>query len=93
MDAKVLNTGAQFITADWGSSAPYSQTVSVEGIRSTDVPIIDLNLSSGSESTIDGRITSWGRVSYFETGDGTITAVCRKEKPTNAFDVIIKVVR
>lgn len=93
INSRTFSTGVQLPVSNWSSSAPYTQTVNIEGMRSTDVPIIDLNISGGSDSTVEGRITSWGRVSYFSTGDGTLTAVCRKEKPTNSFDITIKVVR
>lgn len=78
INSRGFTAGVQLPLANWSSTLPYTQTVNVEGMRSTDVPFVDLNISGGSDSTVDGRITSWGRISYFSSGDGTLTAVCRK---------------
>lgn len=84
---------ATLAAASWaGNSAPYTQTVSVEGIRATDRPIIDVSVSSTVATGID-EITQFGYISKAETGAGTITFSCYENKPNIDLTINIKVVR
>ena len=78
----------------WSDSAPYSQTVTVTGIRATDDPLVDVSLSGAATAeTGKARTDAWTFVGRVETGAGTVTAYCYEEKPTVDLPVILKVVR
>jgi len=74
-----------------GTSAPYTKTVSVSGILSTDTPIIDV-VMSGTYSTDEARIEAWGYIYRAVCNNGSITFYAT-EKPTVSLPIQIKVVR
>lgn len=76
----------------WSSSAPYTQTVSVSGILSTDTPIADVVLDVVT-STAMTQISAWMCISSIETVDGSITATCFEDKPEIDIPIQLKVVR
>lgn len=81
------------ISTSWtGSSVPYTQTVTVTGITSTDTPIVDVVLSS-TTSTALSQLEAWGCVSKITTGTNQITITCLEDKPTTAIPIQLKVVR
>lgn len=81
------------LTTSWsGDSAPYTQTVTVSGITSSDTPIVDVVLSS-TTSTALSQLEAWGCVSQITTGTDSITATCLEDKPTTAIPIQLKVVR
>lgn len=81
------------ITTDWtGSSAPYTQTVSVPGILATDCPHITPVYSSTLETALL-ETEAWSMVSKAETSANTITFTCFEEKPTAAIPIQIEVIR
>ena len=80
------------LDTNWsGSSAPYSKTVSISGLLSTDTPIIDV-VMSGTYSTDEARIEAWGYIYRAVTANGSITFYAT-EKPTVSLPIQIKVVR
>ena len=82
-----------FAAAGWSSSAPYTQTISIEGIAASDSPITDINMNGvTSADTANAMLESWSYVGRVETGDGTATAYCYSDKPTVNLPVIMKVV-
>lgn len=86
-----LYTGT-LTSSGWTSAAPYTQTVNVSGILATDVPIVDLVLSS-TTSTAISQTEAWSCVSKIETAAGSITATCLEEKPAIDIPIQLKVVR
>jgi hypothetical protein len=74
-----------------GTSAPYTKTVSVSGILSTDTPIIDV-VMSGTYSTDEARTEAWGYIYRAVTGADSITFYAT-DKPTVDLPIQIKVVR
>lgn len=98
-DDALLNTKATtnlytatLLSSGWSSSAPYTQTVSVSGILSTDTPIADVVLDVVT-STAMTQISAWMCVSKIETADGYITATCLENKPEIDIPIQLKVVR
>jgi len=78
--------------ANWSESeAPFSQSVSVSGILSTDTPIIDV-VMSGTYGTDIERSSQWNYVYRAVTGANSITFYA-KTKPTIDLPIQIKVVR
>lgn len=76
----------------WSTSAPYTQTVTVSGIKSSDTPIIDVSLSS-TTSTALNQLEAWSCVSKITTRTNGLTVTCFEDKPTTAIPIKIKVVR
>lgn len=98
-DDALLNTKATtnlytatLLSSGWSSSAPYTQTVSVSGILSTDTPIADVVLDVVT-STAMTQISAWMCVSNIETSNGEITATCFENKPEIDIPIQLKVVR
>ena len=83
---------ATLTSSGWSSSAPYTQTVSVSGILSTDTPIADVVLDVVT-STAMTQISAWMCVSNIETADGSITATCFENNPEIDIPIQLKVVR
>ena len=79
-------------SSGWSSNAPYTQTLSIQGILATDVPVVDVVLSS-TTSTAVSQLEAWGYVSKIETADGSITATCFEELPAIDIPIQLKVVR
>ena len=75
----------------WSSSVPYTQTVSVTGVKNTDKPIIGIYFK-GTESavTVKAMNKAYGFVDRIETQDGRIKAYCYNKKPTVDFSVQLK---
>lgn len=81
------------LSTSWtGSSAPYSQNVTVTGIKSSDNPIVDVVLSS-TTSTAKNQLEAWGCVSRITTSSNQITAYCLEDKPTTSIPIRLRVVR
>lgn len=79
--------------ASWSSSAPYRQTVTVSGIKSSDNPIVDINMSAATNSNSADLLGAWMLVGRVATADGKITAYCYEEKPTVDISVNLMVVK
>lgn len=77
---------------DTSGNAPFIQTVNIQGILATDTPIIDVVLSSTSE-TAKSQLEAFSCLSKVETADGSITATCLDTKPTIDIPIKLKVIR
>lgn len=77
----------------WSSSAPYTQTVNVDGILSTDNPIVDIDMSGASTGNYESLMESWNFIGRVTANNGSITAYCYEEKPTVDIKLVLKVVR
>ena len=75
-----------FKASDWSSSAPYTQTVNVEGIKDADNPIIDINMSYTTNNSAD-LLKAWMLVGRVATNNDSITAYCYEEKPE--IDIVV----
>ena len=80
------------IGTEWSENAPYTQTVDVTGITSTDTPIVDVVLNSDTDTALN-QLEAWGCVSKIETTTDSITVTCLEDKPTTAIPIQLKVVR
>ena len=94
LDSKaVTTTYLATISTTWtGSSAPYTQTVTVNGITSNDTPIVDVVLNSNTNTALN-QLEAWGCVSKITTGTNQITVTCLEDKPITAIPIQLKVVR
>ena len=80
------------ITTNWvGSTAPYTQIISITGILESSTPIVDVVLDSNT-ATAKSQLEAWNYVSKIETGENSITITCLEDKPTVAIPIQVKVV-
>lgn len=77
---------------DTSGNAPFIQTVNIQGILATDTPIIDVVLSSTTD-TAKSQLEAFSCLSKIETADGSITATCFDTKPTIDIPIKLKVIR
>lgn len=75
----------------WSGSAPFTQSVAVAGILSSDEPFVDVFLEGVSDGT--AILEAWSAVGRISAADDTITAYCYEEAPTVDIPIILKVVR
>ena len=78
--AKSTIRTATLTAAGWTGSGPYTQTVTVTGIASTDEPFVDVLLSPNN-ATAAAELEAWAMVSKITTSTNSITAVCLDDKP------------
>lgn len=82
-----------FLKDEWvGDGPPYTQSITVEGILSSDTPFVDLNLDSVSDYT--KVIEDWikvGRITV--SSDNIVTGYCYEDRPEIDMPMIFKVVR
>lgn len=77
--------------SNWSSSAPYKQTVTVSGVKSTDIPTVSLVLDDVTTEAIKKEMQkSWNMVDSIVTSNGSITAICKFKKPTSDISIVIK---
>lgn len=77
----------------WEGSGPYTQTVAVSGVLSTDDPIADVDMSAATVETAADIQAAWTQVDRIDTADGAVTAVCFAAKPAVDLSVRIMGVR
>lgn len=89
----VSNYSATLLSSGWvGASAPYTQTVNVTGILSTDNTLANIALSSDT-TTAQSQLTNWAYVSKMETSNGAVTATCFDSKPSIDLNVSLMSIR
>lgn len=82
---------ANFQASGWSATSPYTQTVSVSGIESTDNPIVSLYIPSNTAvGSVKGISKAYGCVDRGVTGNGSITLYCYNSKPAANFQIMIK---
>ena len=92
-DGKHLFFAAYLNSTSWqGSSAPYTQSVDVEGILETDRPHY-APVYSDAISTKRLEKKAWDCVSDTDTRDGSVLFTCFDKKPTFGVNVMIEVNR
>lgn len=79
-----------FLSSGWSLSAPYTQTITAEEFVDTDKPIPIFVDDGTSETDSKNKSKAYGCVTYFESGNGTVTATCKYKKPTSNFTVEFK---
>ena len=78
------------LSTTWsGSAAPYTQTINISGILSTDTP----HIMPVYGSNVEDEIQAWSMVARAVTSDGAITFYCYGDKPTIALNLQIEVIR
>lgn len=78
--------------AGWSAGPPYSQSVSVEGLLSADVPLVDIVLSETAETAL-AQLDAYGLIHRAVAGDGALTAVCLESVPDVDLTLSLRVMR
>ena len=103
--AKIDFAAAEFFTAtvigsnstsDWSqasSSDPFIATLTVNGILSTDRPIVDIDLSGVAFSNVGDVQNGWRDVYRVEASDNNEIKLYALTEPEVSFELLIKVVR
>lgn len=87
MDTRTVTLTA----AGWQGEGPYTQTVKAEGIQDTDEPVAKEQIPKSATKEDEKAIRKAAAcVSYFETGNGTVTFACIGKKPATDFQVVVK---
>jgi hypothetical protein len=77
---------------DTSGGAPYTKTVTISGITSSDIPVLDINFDGVSYANVEDIQTSWGKVYRATTNTNEITFYAT-EVPTIDVPFIAKVVK
>ena len=78
-------------TTGWSASAPYTQTVTVSGITSSDNPVAALFVpDNATAATVKPLQKAWSCVDQILTNNGSITLYCYFKKPASAFQISLK---
>ena len=78
------------ITTTWtGSSAPYTQSITITGVTANDEPWIQ-PVYSTTNATAIAQQTAWNLIGKIVTGANKITVTCFGAKPTTAIPIQLK---
>lgn len=77
VDKKHMTAEVTLLASDWSESAPYTQTLAVEGILSTDRPHYGVVYSENWEAEKE----AFALVDELDTSDGSVTFTCFEDKP------------
>jgi len=84
-------TEVTLTAADWSSSAPYTQVVSISGIVETDRPTVSLYLPDGIPAAdVDLQSKAYDCINRAVSGNASITVYCYKKKPAVDFQIQVK---
>lgn len=90
--ATVKHFTGTLLAEGWtGTSAPFSQTITVSGILETDKPTVDIVVSS-TYATAETEVEAWGYVYRIVTSQNGVTAYAT-EKPEVSLNIQMGVVR
>lgn len=67
--------------ANWTPTPPYTQTISVAGVKARDKPMIAI-VPNDDTAIDDEQNFCWDMVSKIKTSEGAITVICNKWLPT-----------
>lgn len=76
-----------------GSSAPYSLSVSVPGIKGTDEPFVGCINADNNCNLSVAQSKAFGNISRIVTGNNVITVYCDKKKPETSLNLRLVVFR
>lgn len=78
---------------DTSGSAPYTKSVTVTGLKTTDIPFMDFYPDS-TGGTVSAGLEAYQCISYAEvTAANTLTLTCLEDEPAVSFKIQLKVVR
>lgn len=75
----------------WSSEAPFSQTLSINGMTNKGLPNIFLALSETLDEANDKlKEKNFGFISYYKTENNMITFYCKYKKPTVDLPILVE---
>ena len=87
---RVFNTT---LTTNWVfENNIYVQTIQVEGILESDIPVIDI-VQSNDIITAKSQLNEWSKVKRITTSNGAIKAYCYYEQPSMDLNIHMQVTR
>lgn len=79
------------VPVSWSNTAPYSQTIAVDGVLATDNPLYSLYIpDTATVSQVETWEIQYSMLNKLATGNGSITLTCFSQKPTQSFSIILK---
>lgn len=83
------------ISTSWNKeNLPYTQKITVNGIKATDNPIIWLDLEGVDLETAQSNIEEWPLIGRIVAGDNSLTAYCYEDDvPAKNIKIMVKVVK
>lgn len=91
-DAHFFKTVTATASGWTGDAAPYTQTITVEGVTKDDIPHIGL-IASDNADTAENEEEAFSYIKKVETGDGTLILTCRDDKPEVDMTILLEVNR
>lgn len=76
----------------WSDSAPYTQTIAVEGILESDTPHYGVVYSADTDTSLSQK-EAFAMVDDLDTADGSVTFTCFADKPTVNLTIQLEVNR
>ena len=76
----------------WSETAPYTQTVTVEGLPEVDRPTADWDFSGATLDNYEALAEGFACITRLVTAAGSLTAYCYAEKPAVDLSVFLKAV-
>lgn len=76
---------------NWSDTAPYTQSVEVNGLSAKSAPVLDLIVSDDVETGIEEE-KQWMYVTKATVSENKITVQCYQDKPTVTLNFMVKVV-
>ena len=91
-DRAFIETKTITLGTTWnGTNAPYSQTVEVEGLLASDVPIVGL-IQSGTYTAAQTQLTDYAKIYRAVTSNGAITFYAN-ESTSTTLTLQLKIIR
>ena len=89
---RVLDFTVTLPASGWSDTAPYTQTVTVEGLPEVDRPTADWDFSGATLDNYEALAEGFACITRLVTAAGSLTAYCYAEKPTVDLSVFLKAV-
>lgn len=77
----------------FSSTAPYYQSIDVDGVLETDSPLADVILSETDSALAASQLEAWTLVSSIKTQNGHIIVRCYDEKPSVDIPIQLVIIR
>ena len=88
-----IKTAVTILSSGWGDSAPYSQTVTIEGLMPDskyDIFVKPIFDESDTSDIVKNKIKSFGFITEESVVENGLLFVCHNKKPSIDFSVLVK---